>query len=468
MVRETNQGLLAALREAGWSPRDLVREVNRRLAATGQPELHPTCGYHWARGGVPRAAVPAAAAAALTEKTGRVHHIGDLWPALSTASSSGNARDGLHGMLGPWSAADVLDHAENLAHTNPANRAAMTAHDGTELVAAALDGLTAPVGAIRLGVRGTDRLEPAMLSLIERRLAELRRLDDTLGGAPLTQKLAHTDLAEVLSIVRGARYHPRLRDRLLTVASGLTQLTAWLHYDACGHGAAQRHQLLAVRLARLAQRDIDAANAIGMLAYQAALRQQPSDAVRLAEAAVDLTRDACPISQARAHGRLATAAASAGDLYRYHAAADRARTLLARGPREDTPVALYYLTHQQLDAESGQALLHLAHTSTGHTPQLLRDAITRLTPLATIAVSHGGFCRSGLLHGTYLVRAHLARRDLEGAAHTLLGLLPSIPAVHSHRCRELLRRLRGDLAQRCTNPWIRDARDGLDTALSAS
>ena len=67
-------------------------------------------------------------------------------------------------MLGPWSATDVLDHAENLASGNPAERAAITACDGTDLVSAALDGLTVPVGAIRLGVRGTDPLEPAMLS----------------------------------------------------------------------------------------------------------------------------------------------------------------------------------------------------------------------------------------------------------------------------------------------------------------
>jgi hypothetical protein len=69
---------------------------------------------------------------------------------------------------------------------------------------------------------------------------------------------------------------------------------------------------------------------MGMLAYHVAHAGQPAEAIRIAEAACDVARQTSIGMQARVAGRLATAHAAAGDIHSFRAAADRARTLLAR------------------------------------------------------------------------------------------------------------------------------------------
>jgi hypothetical protein len=64
--------LAEALARAGWSPRDLVRAINPRLNAMGQPGMDPTAGHGWLRGGPPRSpAVRDLAAVVLSQAAGR-------------------------------------------------------------------------------------------------------------------------------------------------------------------------------------------------------------------------------------------------------------------------------------------------------------------------------------------------------------------------------------------------------------
>lgn len=140
-------------------------------------------------------------------------------------------------------------------------------------------------------------------------------------------------------------------------------------------------------------------NAVGILAYQQAAAGNPNLALRFAHAVVEHSARALPLVRARAWGRLATAHASAGNLDGFRRATEQCRRLIQQRHTDDPP-SLYYLTSEQIDAESGQALVDLAAHLLGQRTCLLREAAALLTPIA----DHGpatGYRRSGILHGIH-------------------------------------------------------------------
>ncbi|MFJ8978727.1 hypothetical protein [Streptomyces sp. NPDC102282] len=461
----SNQALAAALRAARWTPRDLVRALNPRLEATGQPTLHLTAGRAWLNGTRPRSAtVRRLTATVLTEATGTPSTAADLWgePAAGGATPEKTATDDL---VGRRSVADVLATATAWAATDPREQAILHPAGDSQLLSAVWDATRQ--SPLRTALPGTqEQVPPEFVDVLEGHLGRLRRLDDTAGGGALPQRYVRFELAGVLDVVRSSSYTTDVGTRLLATASGMAQLSGWMAFDADLHAAAQRYQLLAIRLARAAGDTTTVANVLGMLAYQHAATGKPAAALRYAEAAVEHTARSSPLARARAWGRMATAHAAAGDISAFRDAADRCRNLLEHR-RDDDPPSLYYFTPEQVSAEAGHALVELAATNPAHTRRLLAEATTLLSPLT----NHGptsGFPRSALLHGIHLAHAHLLARDPEATAATLLQLADRVPDVQSIRCRNLLRRIRRSAGARMRAPDGTRALTAVDRALSVS
>ncbi|WP_329449236.1 hypothetical protein OG906_38825 (plasmid) [Streptomyces sp. NBC_01426] len=461
----SNQALAAALRAARWTPRDLVRALNPRLEAAGQPTLHLTAGRAWLNGTRPRSAtVRRLAATVLTEATGEPFNAADLWgePAAGGATAEKTATDDL---VGRRSVADVLATATAWTATEPQEQAILHPAGDSQLLSAVWDATRQ--SPLRTAAPGTqEQVLPAFVDVLEGHLGRLRRLDDTAGGGALSQRYVRIELAGVLDLVRSSSYTTDVGTRLLATASGMAQLSGWMAFDADLNAAAQRYQLLAIRLARAAGDTTTVANVLGMLAYQHAATGKPAAALRYAEAAVDHTARSSPVVRARAWGRMATAHAAAGDISAFRDATDRCRTLLEHR-RDDDPPSLYYFTPEQVSAEAGHALVELAATNPAHTRRLLAEATTLLSPLT----DHGptsGFPRSALLHGIHLAHAHLLARDPDATAATLLQLADRVPDVQSIRCRNLLRRIRRSAGARMRAPDGARALTAVDRALSAS
>ncbi|MFB7896135.1 hypothetical protein ACFC1B_07370 [Streptomyces xiamenensis] len=463
MASLRNAALDAALAQAGWTPRDLIRALNPRLDAIGEPRLHLSAAHPWTHGSVPRnARVRCLAAAVLSEATGSHVTVVDLWPrAAGPADPTGLSAT--TGLTSRRSLDQVLATAAAWARTAPEDQAALHPAPESALFAAAWDATRQ--GAAELDPpRGSDRVLPPLMDLLDGHLRDLRRLDDRAGGGSLSQRYVHTALNAVLDLLRNSHYTETIGRRLLGNAAGLAQLAGWMAFDAGLAPAAHRHQLLAIRLARAAGDTATVANALGMLAYQHAADRRFTAAVRFAEAAVENSARCAPIVRARAAGRLATARAAAGDLAGFRAASAACRQLLDHR-RPDDPASLYYLTPQQVEAEAGAALVDLA-ASTGRTRPLLTEAIALLAPLAEQG-PHGEYLRSAVLHGTHLARAHLMARDAESAAQTLAHVAGAVPHIQSIRCRLRLGHLRADAAARLRGPNRTDALSAVDAALSA-
>ncbi|MFD9281043.1 hypothetical protein ACFWD7_27715 [Streptomyces mirabilis] len=465
--RIPNQHLADALACTGWSPRELVRTLNPRLDAVGEPVLHLTAGRSWLNGAQPRSEiVRRLVAAVITEATGHTYTAADLWG--HEQGGSRPEKTATDDLLGRRSLTEILATATAWTATEPRDQAVLHPATDTTLFSAVWDATRqGPLHAFP--GTGREQVIPPFMDVLEGHLRRLRRLDDTAGGGALPQRYVRTELAGVLELVRNSRYSNEIGTRLLITASGMAQLAGWMAFDADLTAAAQRYQLLAIRLARSAGDHHTVANVLGMLSYQHAACGKPAAALRFAEAAVDHTTRSLPLVRARAWGRLATAHAVAGDVPAFRSATEQCRTLLQHR-RDDDPPALYYFTDDQIAAETGHALVELAAATPRHARRLLTEATEHLSPL-THNGPVSGYQRSALLHGIHLARAHLLAHDAEATLHTLLHLADRVPHVQSIRCRSLLGRIRRQAGTHIHSSDSSDSGDAfamVDRALSIS
>ncbi|GAA3971657.1 hypothetical protein GCM10023085_62230 [Actinomadura viridis] len=467
--------LVEHLARLKWTPRELAHAINSWLEVRGRSgeRIHPTTPYHWiSKGFCPYAPYPQIVAEVLSIALGQVITAHDLWPD-KVPPAAGSPRTAAHGLTASWNSDDVVAQIAELAREHPDGTATVS---GPDLVTPALDGIHHSPGKTA-GMVGADRVRPALMTLITRHIAELRLLDDRAGGGALNLRYVHNELRTVLDLLRNAACEADVHDRLLLVTADLAQLSGWMHWDAGNHGTGQRYLLLAIRAARAAaessSRELrtiateSTANTLGMLAYQCAHAGHPADAVRLAEAAARLGRAASSATRARLAGRLATAHAAAGDIHAFRDAAEQARRHLDDHHPNDAPPFLYYLNTEQLDAEAGQALVDLAQRRPAEAGKLLSESVDLLTPLTSTGL-RTEYQRSALLHGCYLVQAHLHQHDLEAAVAATRKATERLAGVQSVRCQVLVRRLVQAFARRARNPYVADLlpelNDALDTA----
>jgi hypothetical protein len=457
-----NAALAEAIDAAGWSPRELVRAVNLRLAATGRDPMDLTACHGWLRGSVPRSRyVCALAAIVLSEATGRHYTSAQLWGTQGTEDSV----HATNGLLGPLHLRDVLQAAAAWT-SGLADPALARPATGARLAAAVRDATRQPHVQPASARHGTWIL-PEHADMLEQQLAALRRMDDRTGGGPFSQRTARLVMHESVILLNTGRYEPATGARLIRHAAGAAQLAGWLSFDASLHPAAHRYLLLAIRLGRAAGDAGTVANALGMLAYQHAATGDPAGALQLAEAALDHSAHVGPLALARAWGRLATARAAAGDLPGFREAAGECRRYLDRPG--DGPAALYYLTPLQADAEAGHALVDLVQS--GSMPRrrtaLLAEANALLAPIASRGTA-AGYRRSALLHAIHLVRAGIAAHDTHMTAHWLERAASHLPEVQSVRCRALLQSARDKAGSQLRAAGMTSALDAADAALAPS
>jgi hypothetical protein len=409
------------LRLAEWSPRQLVTAINARLSGQGRERLRldPTAGYSWVRHGFcPRPPIPGVAAAVLTERLGHTVTVAQLWPGRAEPDRLVlGAASGLDDVAG---IDDLARELSQLTVTAGTPQSPVGEASGADLTAAVLDQFR---GSVTVGRdrAGRDHVLPEQVDLISAHVAALRRLDDQHGGGALSLRYVAAELRSVLDLVEYASYSPAVGKRLLTIVADLAQLLGWLSFDSGRAGAAERYLLLSLGVCRALGTSDRAANAIGMLSYVSAFAGHGSQAVRLAEAASRECGKGDPVLRARLLGREATAAAADGDLGRFRRQSQEAADLLHRFAAGGAPSFLYYLTAEQLAAETGLALVMLAEQVTASRNRLLSEAVATLSGAVTVMAAPGpggvasAYPRSALLHATFLARACLLRGDPEPA-----------------------------------------------------
>lgn len=438
-MAEELRALSDALARAGLSGAAFAREINLRLTARGLADrmIHSTTPYHWTRSGfMPYEPIPHIAAAVLSEYLGMPVSVAELWP--QHPRSAITTRTAVAGLDRLATLDDMLRALGELVALGSAGDDPVSQSGGFDLLAAVYDECRVP--AARLGRPRNEKVLPSQVDLIAAHVAALRRQDDRHGGGVLSLRYITNELRSILDLVQYADYERTVGRRLMEIVSDLAQLVGWLHFDAGRYGAAERYLLLSQRVARAVDELGRAANAIGMLSYVSAFAGHGERAIQIARAAEQDCPDD-PILRARTVGRVATAAAAAGDLGTFRAAAQNSQQLLADHGGDGMPSFLYYLEPEQLVAEEGQGLVALAKHATAYQDRFLDQATRLLAPISAIG-ARADYPRSALLHGCFLTQAHLLQGETEAAVQSARAAIDRLSVVQSIRGRSYLRRLR--------------------------
>ena len=321
--RRQNPQLRRALNEAGWTEQQLATAVNdagREIGATLSYDR--TTVAHWLAGSRPRPPGSGLLAEVFSRRLGRAVTPADLGlgpvPGQATRSLAAIADSGA-----PLGAAQVQP-AGQLPDDDvvPALAALARAQAATGTAAAAqpaysLAGLAVPgwphAGTGRPTARGAAPPVTAADVMAAERLAWVFGTSEAaLGGGQVRRAAAFylaADLAPKLAT--GAR--AAIRRRLLSAATEIAYLCAFMCFDDELNGLSQRYYRVALQLA--AENGDQAAYAITLrgMSVQASVLGHHQQARQLAEAAVGGGHKVMPVSQAFLSGQLAVARAAEHD-----------------------------------------------------------------------------------------------------------------------------------------------------------
>lgn len=207
------------------------------------------------------------------------------------------------------------------------------------------------------------RVGSGLAEEMERRVVELRRLDDAVGGTTL-HPVVRCDLDAARMVVREGSHSARVRGRLLRVVAELSQLGGWVYADAGHHRRAQAVYLEGVEAATEAGDRPLAGQLLSSVAYLLTNTGGAKDAVLLARTALHgAMADAPAVVRALLGERIAWAVAKSGE-------SDTARRALdavdedydRRRPGDEEPDWTYWLDRDEVDVmrarcavESGDA-----------------------------------------------------------------------------------------------------------------
>jgi hypothetical protein len=458
-VPRRNEILNSLLQELGWSPRTLVRKINRVL---GTSTVAETAAYHWRDAGrIPRPPLPALTAWVLSEELGRRVTVGELWEDKADDVPPGVRADfdadvpwsraGALGVLEEWTVSGLLDRRVFL-RISGATLTAVVVHVGGEERPS-----DAPSGI----VRG----EP-LVDQIDTMIPMLQRLDDASGGGA---HLAYVgaQFRSVALLLRQAQHTENIELRLFTALAELGQLAGWMAFDAGRHGLAQRYFFTALRCAREAGYRSITAHILADLAFQAATGARGRDAVALGEAARDASIRTTPAVRASVLTRLAYGYAVAGRIDDHANAFHTALDNLSASNRDSEPGWMYYLTEEHLQAQAGYALVHAGTLTGGPTGRtLLRRGEQLLRPGAHDLPLHDASSRRALFEGSWLAVAVAHQGDMEQATSIGAAAVRRLDHVKSERSVTVLGLLDRRLRKATRNEYAADFLPVLEDALS--
>ncbi|RKS79270.1 hypothetical protein BZB76_0722 [Actinomadura pelletieri DSM 43383] len=210
---------------------------------------------------------------------------------------------------------------------------------------------------LALATHRPTRLDTAALDALSTVLAGQRRLEDTIGSAPLIAPV-RAQLAVIESLVNGAR--GTLRQRVVDVASQWAQFAAWLHASCRQLDEADRLYDRAIVWATEADVPDMAATAWNMKGHTAWVRRAVGPMIGLSQAALR-DRRATPGVRALAAQQEARGHAITGDLDAMDRQLDLAQTLTleaAAAPDEEPPW-IYFFDASMFALQRARAYLYV-------------------------------------------------------------------------------------------------------------
>jgi hypothetical protein len=208
--------------------------------------------------------------------------------------------------------------------------------------------------------RAGRRIGMGIVRKVEKRVRQLRLLDDHVGGAD-TYAMVTAELAATIDLLRTRSYPEEVGRRLLVAVGELCQLAGWTSSDAGRYAEAERIYLLGVSAAHAGGDTAGAANNLSSLAYQEANVGDPKRAVTLARSAYAGSRGAATSKTRALLGeRVAWAAARAADAQEAEKALGRVEEDYASQKQaDDEPEWVYWLSPEEVEVMAGRVWTQL-------------------------------------------------------------------------------------------------------------
>ncbi|MFF4709606.1 transcriptional regulator [Streptomyces sp. NPDC001297] len=310
-----------------------------------------------------------------------------------------------------------------------------------------------PAGA---GPTGSGRIGHDVPARFERRLEELRRLDDTVGSGDV-YGAARAELHMITATLKTASYGEDVERRLFAVAAEASRSAGWTAYDSGKAAAAERHYATALRAAAQADDPVVAANTLAFWAIQHYSSNDPRGAVDLIEAALSQApRTGSARMTSMLHARACRAYAHAGD----SRAADRAANAALdayehAGPIEDDLPCVYWYNLGEAHQLIGSSALNLGN------PKRAVSQFLEASAAHTSQEAYNGdaFPRGHSIYLARLAEAHLSLGDVDAAVATAHEAVDRMGGVTSARGTNTLEDLRKKLARRRGIPTVAEFLD---------
>ncbi|MGH2770924.1 MAG: helix-turn-helix domain-containing protein [Actinomycetota bacterium] len=274
-------------------------------------------------------------------------------------------------------------------------------------------------------VRAGRQIGAGLIRTVERRVEQLRRMDDFIGGNDLYE-LVEKELRATTYLLQEASYGETLGKRLLTTVGELCQLAGWTAADAGLSSAAQRYYAGGIHAAHAAEDVPLAANLISLMSYLYSNVGNPREAVLLAHTAyAGAKHRSSATTQALLQERIAWAHARAGDLRQTERALGEADLAYGQRNASDDPAWVYWLNRDEMDVMAGRCYTELRQPKQAE--PLLRRVLDHYNE---------GFTRETLLYSSWLAESYVQTEDIDEAVMQATRALVLSTRVNSSRGKE--------------------------------
>lgn len=467
-AREPNMVLAGCLEDLGWSPKVLARKLNRAFGVGTVAESAP---YHWRDAGrVPRAPLPAMAAYVLSQELGRIVSVEHLWQ--GKASDAPMLASAVCNLQHPWGYQELRQILEDWVLGGLVDRRQFLAISGASLLAAVSQYLEGELSQESRRSHAVDQVSiDPLVSQVEHNLPLLQMLDDEHGGARHLPYVG-AQFRSVALLIRDGGHSELSTVCLIRALAEIGQLAGWMAFDAAQHGLAQRYFITALRAAHHVNDRSLCAHILADMAFQAASRQHPADAVSLGEAAYRASESGPVAVRASVLSRLAHAYASSGEVSDFERTSGLARDLLEqRRDVSDEPRWMYFLTSNHLECQAGYSLINLGRTTAPAGGRAAGRRLVRrgeeLLETGAHAVSKGDPSqRRALFEGAWLALGYSTSGDLERACDIGRTAAARLETVRSPRSTALLQQLAEEMRLKRKNVHVNSFLPELEEALA--
>ncbi|MEU8627698.1 transcriptional regulator [Streptomyces sp. NPDC048669] len=337
----------------------------------------------------------------------------------------------------PWSPAGTVAAVAAAALGGAMDRRGFLISSGATLSGIAMNWSNAVTALPRPLAAPGRRLDPDMMTRLERRLDDLRHLDDVLSGSDLLPS-AVAEYQLLSGYASNTTCDSGISQRLFSTLAEASRICGWLHFDADQHAQAQRFYITSLRASASAGDPEVGANTLNFMAIQTYSKGNPQDAINLVRTAQDrVTGATTPRVRALLHARAGRALSKTGDLKGCAREINAACDAFAKGTHDDDPPWAYSITEGEIEMLAGSSALDLGDP---------RRALRSFAAAQQAEYSAASHVRDGLLYLTRTARAHLELGDVDAACATAAEALQQNSSVNSVRPSDALTDLRDQLA----------------------